>query len=100
MSDRESAFVARYIWMVQNLAGVGLQSGAERMFEKLLARPNDPGLLPEEIDLETGRFMGNFPQALSHIALINVPGCSGLTNRLETFMRHLKRFLGRDYPCL
>ena len=67
----ESAFVACSFWMIQNLAGVGRRSEAERLFEKLLARRNDLGLLSEEFDLETGHFMGNFPQALSHIALIN-----------------------------
>ena len=70
-SERESAFVACSFWMVQNLAGVGRRSEAERAFEKLLARCNDVGLLSEEIDVESGRFIGNFPQALSHIALIN-----------------------------
>lgn len=70
-SDHESAFVACSFWMIQNLAGVGRRSEAERLFEKLLARRNDLGLLSEEFDLETGHFMGNFPQALSHIALIN-----------------------------
>jgi GH15 family glucan-1,4-alpha-glucosidase len=70
-SDRESAFVACSFWMVQNLAGVGRRSEAERLFEKLLALRNDVGLLSEEYDVENGRFIGNFPQALSHIALVN-----------------------------
>ncbi len=70
-SDDESTFVACSFWMVQNLAGVGRRGEAERLFEKLLARRNDLGLLSEEFAPETGHFMGNFPQALSHIALIN-----------------------------
>ena len=70
-TDHESAFVACSFWMVQNLTGIGRRSEAERLFEKMLARRNDLGLLSEELDLETGHFTGNFPQALSHIALIN-----------------------------
>jgi GH15 family glucan-1,4-alpha-glucosidase len=68
---RESAFVACSFWMVQNLARAGRQSEGEKLFEKLISRCNDVGLFSEEYDPDHGRFMGNFPQALSHIALIN-----------------------------
>jgi GH15 family glucan-1,4-alpha-glucosidase len=69
--NRESAFIACSFWMVQNLAGVGRGNDAQRLFENLLSKRNDIGLLSEEFNPDTGRFMGNFPQALSHIALIN-----------------------------
>ena len=69
--DRESAFIACSFWMVQNLAGTGHLRDSERLFEKLIALRNDVGLLSEEYDPTHGRFMGNFPQALSHIALVN-----------------------------
>lgn len=69
--DRECTFMACSFWMVQNLVGIGRRAEAERMFEKLLKRRNDVGLLAEEYDPDEGIFMGNFPQALSHIALIN-----------------------------
>jgi GH15 family glucan-1,4-alpha-glucosidase len=69
--SRESAFVACSFWMVQNLAGAGRRSEAERLFEKLIGRGNDVGLFSEEYDPDSGSFMGNFPQALSHIALVN-----------------------------
>jgi GH15 family glucan-1,4-alpha-glucosidase len=69
--DRESAFVASSFWMVHNLAGAGRGSDAERLFARLISRRNDVGLLSEEYDPVHRRFMGNFPQALSHIALIN-----------------------------
>lgn len=69
--NRESAFIACSFWMVQNLAGAKRWNDAKRLFEKLIGVRNDVGLLSEEYDSDHGRFMGNFPQALSHIALVN-----------------------------
>jgi GH15 family glucan-1,4-alpha-glucosidase len=69
--NRESAFIACSFWMVQNLAGAGRGNDAQKLFENLLSKRNDVGLLSEEFNPDTGRFMGNFPQALSHIALVN-----------------------------
>lgn len=69
--DEESAFVACSFWMVQSLAGIGRRTEAEKYFEKLISNRNDVGLLSEEYDPIHTSFMGNFPQALSHIALIN-----------------------------
>jgi GH15 family glucan-1,4-alpha-glucosidase len=57
--------------MVQNLAGAGRRSDAEKLFEKLISKRNDVGLLSEEFDPEGSSLLGNFPQAISHIALIN-----------------------------
>jgi GH15 family glucan-1,4-alpha-glucosidase len=70
-NEKESAFIPCSFWMVQNLIGVGRRGEAESLFERLLALRNDAGLLSEEYDPDRGCFMGNFPQALSHIALIN-----------------------------
>lgn len=69
--DRESAFIACSFWLVQNFAGVGRRKDAEKLFERLLGLRNDVGLLSEEYDPSKGRLLGNFPQALSHISLIN-----------------------------
>jgi GH15 family glucan-1,4-alpha-glucosidase len=69
--ERESAFVACSFWMVQNLVGSGRRTEAEKLFDKLIHKRNDVGLLSEEYDPARNRLMGNFPQALSHIALIN-----------------------------
>jgi len=67
----EGAFVVCSFWMVQNLAMVGEHTEAERLFRNLLRRANHLGLFAEEIDPATGDHLGNFPQALSHAALIN-----------------------------
>ena len=49
----------------------GRYKDAQRLFERLLARCNDVGLLAEEFDPASGRMLGNFPQAYSHVGLIN-----------------------------
>jgi GH15 family glucan-1,4-alpha-glucosidase len=67
----EGAFVACSFWVVQVLAMVGEHAEAERLFRNLLRRANHLGLFAEEIDPATGEQLGNFPQALSHAALIN-----------------------------
>jgi GH15 family glucan-1,4-alpha-glucosidase len=69
--DREAAFLPSSFWYVQNLAMTGRRSEGRRQYKKLLRVRNDVGLLPEEYDPQARRFLGNFPQALSHIALIN-----------------------------
>lgn len=66
----EGAFVVCSFWMVESLATVGEFNEAERLFRNLLRRANHLGLLAEEIDPATGEHLGNFPQGLSHAALI------------------------------
>jgi GH15 family glucan-1,4-alpha-glucosidase len=67
----EGAFLACSFWLVDNYILQGRQAEARKLFERLLARCNDVGLLAEEIDPATGRMLGNFPQAFSHVGLIN-----------------------------
>jgi GH15 family glucan-1,4-alpha-glucosidase len=67
----EGAFLACSFWMVTNLWLIGRKDEAKAMFERLLALRNDVGLLSEEYDPVGKRLVGNFPQALSHIALIH-----------------------------
>ena len=57
--------------MVTNLWLIGRRKDARAMFERLLGLRNDVGLLAEEYDSDGGRMVGNFPQALSHIALVH-----------------------------
>jgi GH15 family glucan-1,4-alpha-glucosidase len=67
----EGAFLACSFWMVTCLWLIGRKADATAMFERLLALRNDVGLLSEEYDPAGNRMVGNFPQALSHIALIH-----------------------------
>jgi GH15 family glucan-1,4-alpha-glucosidase len=67
----EGAFLACSFWLVDNLVLLGRCDDARGLFERLLALRNDLGLLSEEYDIAAKRLVGNFPQAFSHIALIN-----------------------------
>ena len=71
LDGHEGAFVVCSFWMVQNLAMVGEFDEAERLFRNLLRRANHLGLFAEEIDPASGEHLGNFPQALSHAAVLN-----------------------------
>ena len=67
----EGAFLACSFWLADNYILQGRYEDAKRLFERLLARCNDVGLLAEELDPASGRMLGNFPQAYSHVGLIN-----------------------------
>ena len=67
----EGAFLACSFWLADNLALQGKQAEARALFERLLDVRNDVGLLAEEYDPGARRFLGNFPQAFSHVGLIN-----------------------------
>lgn len=67
----EGAFFACSFWLVDNLVLMGRHEEALRLFERLLAKRTDLGLLAEEYQPEHKRLVGNFPQAFSHIALVN-----------------------------
>jgi GH15 family glucan-1,4-alpha-glucosidase len=67
----EGAFLACSFWLADDLAMIGRVDEARRLFEKLLSLRNDLGLLAEEWDPKLQRQVGNFPQAFSHVPLID-----------------------------
>ena len=67
----EGVFLPCTFWLADNLALQGRQSDAQELFERLLSLCNDVGLLSEEYDPEKRRLLGNFPQAFTHVSLIN-----------------------------
>jgi GH15 family glucan-1,4-alpha-glucosidase len=71
LSGEEGTFVICSFWLVSCLAKAGELERAARLFDQLVGYANDVGLLAEEIDTRNGEQLGNFPQAFSHIGLIN-----------------------------
>ncbi len=67
----EGAFLACSFWLVQALVSIGRVADARALFDRLLDLRNDVGLLAEEYDPLAKRQLGNFPQAFSHVALVN-----------------------------
>jgi GH15 family glucan-1,4-alpha-glucosidase len=67
----EGAFLACSFWLADNYLLLGRKADARRLFHRLKGYANDVGLFAEEYDPEDERMLGNFPQAFSHVALIN-----------------------------
>jgi GH15 family glucan-1,4-alpha-glucosidase len=67
----EGAFLLCTFWLADDLALLGRQADAEALFERVLAVRNDLGLLSESFDVRSRRLVGNFPQAFSHVGLVN-----------------------------
>ncbi|HEY9132061.1 MAG TPA: glycoside hydrolase family 15 protein [Dyella sp.] len=67
----EGAFLACSFWLVDNYVALGELDKARALFERLIALGNDVGLFAEEYDPRSRRHLGNFPQAFTHVALVN-----------------------------
>ena len=66
-----SSFTICTFWLIRSLYKIGEKKEAEKMFRNVLSYRNHVGLLSEDIDFDTKRLLGNFPQGYSHLALID-----------------------------
>jgi GH15 family glucan-1,4-alpha-glucosidase len=71
LPEGEGAFLACSFWLADVYVLQGRRDEARALFERLLSLTNDLGLLAEEVDPKTRRQLGNYPQAFSHVSLIN-----------------------------
>jgi GH15 family glucan-1,4-alpha-glucosidase len=83
LSGKEGTFLICSFWLVSALAIIGEMQRARDLMERLLRIASPLGLLAEEFDVETGRHLGNFPQAFSHLALIEAAGRIVVAELLE-----------------
>jgi alpha,alpha-trehalase len=85
LSGEEGTFLICSFWLVSGLAMIGEDQRARDLMERLLHEASPLGLYAEELDAATGRHLGNFPQAFSHLALIEAAGRIIVRERLEEY---------------
>jgi GH15 family glucan-1,4-alpha-glucosidase len=95
LTGREGAFLPCSFWLADNLALIGRTDDAQALFDRLLALRNDVGLLSEEYDPVAKRLVGNFPQAFSHISLVNTAVNLSPHSAAAEGMSHSERAAGR-----
>ncbi len=98
LDGREGAFLACSFWMADCLYLIGRHEDARNLFERLLDLRNDLGLLAEEYDPRARRQVGNFPQAFSHVSLVNAafnlsghPSMAAMDDKRRTEVARLMR---------
>jgi GH15 family glucan-1,4-alpha-glucosidase len=85
LSGKEGTFLICSFWLVSALAIIGELQRARDLMERLLGQASPLGLYAEEFDADTSRHLGNFPQAFSHLALIEAAARIVVAEALETF---------------
>jgi GH15 family glucan-1,4-alpha-glucosidase len=85
LAGKEGTFLICSFWLVSALTDIGELERARELMERLLRQASPLGLYAEELDAATGRHLGNFPQAFSHLALIQAAARLILAERLEEF---------------
>ena len=97
LTGREGAFLACTFWLADCLHMIGRTEDARQLFERLLTLRNDLGLLSEEYDQAARRLVGNFPQAFSHVSLVNtacrLTGAAPLVSERPSEGRYVQRLL-------
>jgi GH15 family glucan-1,4-alpha-glucosidase len=83
LSGKEGTFVICSFWLVSALAGIGEMQRARDLMTRLVKVASPLGLYAEEYDTDTGRHLGNFPQAFSHLALVEAAGTIILAERVR-----------------
>jgi alpha,alpha-trehalase len=89
LSGKEGSFLICSFWLVSGLAVIGEHQRARDLMDRLLRIASPLALYAEEFDTSTGRHLGNFPQAFSHLALIEAAGRIILSERLQEFGVHV-----------